>query len=216
MSEPTTHAAVPNAEVSSGSPVIRADSKLSLDALLSPHTTRETLDPHQDETPPETATEPVFREVALDDDSHFSTVPLTARQSTASMASNGAQSDEETSSLVDKERSRNEVVSIAASDSSTHALHRRSVSRERPDSITGNAPFILARLEGQKGQDEAGTPGKRFSMDGQVKLQEEFVRIQHDIKEEDETEAAAHALTIDWGMSTSMFPLDSFINDNIS
>lgn len=205
MSEPSKPTVEPNAEVSSGSPVIQADSKLSLDALLSPHPTKETLDPHPGETPPETATEPAFREVALDDDSHFSTVPLTARQSTASMGSNGAQSDEATFSPTGKESSRKEVVSIAASDSSTHALHRRSVSRERPESITGNAPFILARLEGQKGQDEAGTPGKRFSVDGQVKLQEEFVRIQHDIKEEDETEAAALALTIDWGMSTSMF-----------
>ncbi|KAF7973695.1 hypothetical protein HWV62_14364 [Athelia sp. TMB] len=194
MSTPTNLPEKSTAEGSSSPSV--TDSKLSLDALLSPPP-QESFIPHVDETPPETATEPAFKDVGLDDEERFSTVPLTARQSQASVASNGSQSPKSTSNEVEVESSRKAVVSMAASDSSTLALHRRSISPSRDrDSITGNAPFILARVE--KEQNEVGTPGKRVSVDGQLKLQEEFVRIQHDIKEEDETQAAAAALTIDW------------------
>lgn len=251
MSSTSIPSAELNVEIPAGSPVTQSEDKLSLDALLSPHPPKETLDFQPDETPPLTATEPAFNEVSLDDDrfstvpltarqthhlgesppetatepvieeeatvdhSHFSTVPLTARHSKASITSNEIQSEEPISIPVNTERGRKEVVSIAASDSSTLALHRRSTSRDRPESVTGNTPFILARLESQKEQDEVGTPGKRFSMDGQLKLQEEFMRVQHDIKEEDEIQAAALASTIDWGMSISMFLHIEITNNNI-
>lgn len=168
-----------------------------LDALLSPHPNA-TFVAEEAVPLPESDEESDGKEVVLDD-SHFSTVPLSARQSKASIASNASVIS--TATQVGRESGRKATVSLTASDSSTMALHRRSLSAssDRSESVNGNTPFILARLESQKEQEELGSKGHRVSVDGQQKLQEEFVRMQQDIKEEEE-ESAATAAAIDWGM----------------
>jgi len=143
-------------------------------------------------------------EVGMDDESDFSMVPLSARQSTTSIGSNT--SVKSTATKVGKEnRRRTTVLSLNPSDPSALAksLHKKSASASSDMSIATNTPFILARLESQKEQDEYGPKTHRASVDGQQKLQAEFVRMQSDIKEEDNENNSTNA-NIDWGMCHAM------------
>lgn len=182
-------------EVPDGSPLAGGP----LDSLLSPR--RSTFDHNAPSS--ESVAESELRDVGLGDDSDFSMVPLSARQSTASIGSNI--SIKSTATQVGKEkRRRTTVLSITPSDSSTLAnyLHKNSASTASDKSVIGNnTPFILARLESQKEQEEHSPIPHRASVDGQQKLQEEFVRMHNEIKEEEEEEERNTANTgIDWGM----------------
>jgi len=167
-----------------------------LDSLLSPRTT--TFDTHA--LSPEVVGESESREDGLDYESDFSMVPLSARQSTTSIGSNT--SIKSIATQVGKENKRmTTVLSMTPSESSTltRSLHTKSASASSDQSLTGNnTPFILARLESQKEQDEYGPKSHRASVDGQHKLQEEFVRVHNGIKEEDEESNIANT-RIDWG-----------------
>jgi hypothetical protein len=197
MGSTSNHTALPD----TGSASASENGSSPLDSLLSPH--KLAFDNH----PPlrESVAESELRDVGLDDESDFSMVPLSARQSTASIGSNT--SIKSTATQVGKEnRRRTTALSMSPSESSTLAksLHKKSESTSSDKSVTGNnTPFILARLESQKEQEEHDLKQHRASVDGQQKLQEEFVRMQNDIKEEDEENNVA-SKGIDWGMNHSI------------
>lgn len=71
--------------------------------------------------------------------------------------------------------------------------HRRSESNTTIRSIR-NIPFMLARLDAQKSEEDS-VAANRKSMDGQHKIQEEFVRLQKEKEEEDQQPVTG----IDWG-----------------
>jgi hypothetical protein len=188
------HSAAPD----TGSASALAGGSSPLDSLLSPRGSTFNRAPS-----PESVAE---SEAGLDDESNFSMVPLSARQSTASIGSNT--SIKSIATLAGKEnRRRTTVLSMTLSDSSTLAksLHKKSASTSSDLSVTGhNTPFILARLESQKEHDESVPKLHRTSVDGQQKLQEEFARMQHDIKEEEEDSNMVNTASIDWGMCHSI------------
>jgi hypothetical protein len=174
-----------------------------LDSLLSPRAA--TFDNYA--LTPKAVGESELREDVVDDESDFSMVPLSARQSTASIGSNV--SIESIATQVGKEKKRRTtVLSMTRSESSTLArsLHKKSASASSDQSVTGNnSPFILARLESQKEQEEYGLQPHRASVDGQHQLQEEFVRMQNEIQEVDEESNIANT-GIDWGVSIVNIP----------
>ena len=160
-------------------------------------------------------------EVRLDDDSEFSSVPLSAWESTASVESKGSHSSSkstathvaiekevghEKENVTGKEEHRKTSTSLVPSDTSTLAKlasHRKSASNSSIRSFVGNTPFILARIESQREQDEADSNAQRASIDGQQKLQEEFAKMQK-VKEEKASEVEAASGAIDWGMVYSI------------
>lgn len=162
---------------------------LPLDSLLSPHDSEKgefEVAPAISPGPRESETE--FNEVTLDDDPRFSTVPLTAYRNGTSGSSFELQ--------MGRRRSSSIIISENDSSSTKHSLHKKSLSESSV--LSGNnLPFILARLDAQKALDAHDPKSHRISVDGQLKLKEEFVRLQSGRLEE--VENAAHA-TIDWGM----------------
>lgn len=149
-----------------------------------------------------------LNEVRLEDDTSFSSVPLSARESTASVGSKGSHSSFKSTTThvgIEKEEHRNTSTSLVPSDTSTlvklASSHKKSASNSSTRSFVGNTPFILARIESQREQDEADLKAQRASIDGQQKLQEEFAKMQK-VKEEEEkaSEVEAGSGTIDWGM----------------
>ena len=179
-----------------GSPTPAASSGTSpLDSLLSPQGPSFPVHVIQRES----VTDSEFH--GLDDESDFSMVPLSARQSTATIASDNV-SIKSTSTQVGnaKEHKRRTTISLAPSEPLNPAkqvLHKKSPSGSSVKSLAGNTPFILARLENQREQDDLDPNTHRGSMDGQHRLQEEFVRMQNEIKEE-ENHVGNNA--IDWGV----------------
>jgi hypothetical protein len=116
-----------------------------------------------------------FRDVALDD------VPLTARpiKSTAVETS--------------EEYRRRSVDSVSSANFTTTDRQKKSASTSSVHSAS-NLPFILARLDIQKSHEENSPNPQRASVDGQLKLQEEFVRLQNEKEEEENAPGEA----IDW------------------
>jgi hypothetical protein len=180
---------------------VSAGGSSPLDSLLSPRAA--TFDNYV--LTPEAVRESEPREDVLDDESDFSMVPLSARQSTASIGSNT--SVKSIATQVGKgNRRRTTVLSMTPSESSTLArsLHKKSASASSDQSVTGNnSPFILARLESQKEQEEYGPQAHRASVDGQHKLHEEFVRMQNEIQDDDDESNIANT-GIDWGVCRSL------------
>jgi hypothetical protein len=159
-----------------------------LESLLSPlHNGFENQIPAR-----ESVTESEFNDVALDDESGFSLVALSARQSATNPGSTSHQADE---------GKRKSTSSIGPSDISKQ-LHKKSASNTTIRS-SRNLPSMLARLDIQNGDDES-VRLNRASVDGQHKLQEEFVRLQRE-KEEDEKHAVNGS--IDWGTLKSFILL---------
>ncbi|PSR71756.1 hypothetical protein PHLCEN_2v12360 [Hermanssonia centrifuga] len=145
-----------------------------LDSLLSPKGT-DTYFPIRESVATSDITE---------DDTRFSTVPLSARQSMETLHLS-----------VDAMTTVAEVEDSDIGDSLygseiVRMVHQNRVHKKTPSTSTivsaNNVPFILARLEG----DEVSN---RKSLDGQQKLQEEFTR-KHEVEGEAEPEAV-----VDWG-----------------
>lgn len=187
LAQPTTDTQSPSSE---SSPVSGTS---PLDSLLSPHDPSFSANTIQRES----VAESEFS--GLGDESDFSTVPLSARQSTSSIASDTSIKSTSTQVGNVKEDRRRATISVAPSESLIPAqkiLHKKSPSGSSVKSLAGNTPFILARLESQREYDGSDSTAHRGSVDGQHKLQEEFVRMQNEIKEE-ESHAGNNA--IDWG-----------------
>lgn len=183
------------AVAASTSPRAAEVASLPLDSLLSPQSTGFESLPAREST-----TELEFNDVVLDDEEQFSAVPLSARPNiTKSMSS---------SQIVENDEQRNTVSNGPPDFTYTveRNTHKKSASNSTIRSAR-NLPFILARLDIQKVQDETDPKAHRSSMDGQQKIHEEFVRLQ---KERQEAEENAINAAIDWGAFELMkVPLDS-------
>jgi hypothetical protein len=195
----TNHSAISNAGFASAS----SPAGSPLDSLLSPRGSK--FDDHASSAEAVAGSE--LGEVGLDDESDFSMVPLSARQSTVSIGSNTSIKSIATQLGKDSRR-RTTILSTTPLELSslTNSLHKKSASVSSERSMMGNStPFILARLESQKGQEEYGPISHRASVDGQQKLQEEFVRVQNEIREEGQEDDDNTAHTgIDWGVCCSI------------
>ena len=139
---------------------------------------------------------------ATDDDTGFSTVALSARQSLDVMNSRLSLSSN-ASDLAKDDRRR--TVALDSSDVATlvnpeeNRHHKKSASTSTILSAN-NIPFLLSRLDLQKAQEEDDSESHRMSKDGQQKLQEEFNRMQNDVQTED---VAPVEDSIDWGLRLS-------------
>lgn len=136
----------------------------------------------------ESATDSEFNEVALDDETSFSPVVLTSRQSQAPSMS----------ALVQKESNeRPKSVSSIAPLTNGRSGHKKTASTLTIRSSI-NLPFLMARLDPQA-SDPKSPSANRGSVDGQLKLQEEFARL-HKEKEQEEHDNTANGVSgaIDW------------------
>jgi hypothetical protein len=121
-----------------------------------------------------------FNDIPLDD-VPFSAVPLTARPL-------------QRPSFDRSEDRRRSVDSISSNPGVIKTdPHQRPSSTSSVRSAT-NLPFMLARLDIKKSQEENSPVVQRLSVDGHLKLQEEFVRLQN----EEEEKLKSHE-AIDWG-----------------
>ncbi|KAN0091151.1 Rab-GTPase-TBC domain containing protein [Tylopilus felleus] len=150
----------------------------SLDSLLSPKgTTPGSL------SPLDSVAESDYNfDITLEDDSRFSTVPLSERASVVDQAA--------------AKLERRSTISSAPSKALAtlrHFAHRRSTSSVTTSDISGGN--ILARLGIQKAHDEHDLDGLRAAGGGQQKLHEEFLRLHN----ERQTEATPdEEASIDW------------------
>jgi hypothetical protein len=154
-----------------------------LDLLLSPVAQRPTF-PTFDEPVPARESQSDFNDVALDD-GPFTAIPATARPS---------QKDANDKAEELRRRSVDSVSSLQFTSPQTDR-QKKSASTTSIRSAS-NLPFILARLDIQKAQEEGSPNPQRASVDGQIKLQEEFARLQNEQLEEDEK--ATNGEAIDW------------------
>lgn len=154
-----------------------------LEALRSPKAATQFV-----EKPPgrESIAESDFNDIALDDDSTFSPIPLTDQSFAA------GSSDERP------------LLPELMFNPSSQLSHKKSASTTTIRS-SKNIPFLLARLEVP---DESGRSQPRGSVDGQQKLQEEFARLH---KEEEETGDNVASSAIDWGASSDRSVLCPFV-----
>lgn len=155
----------------------------SLDSLLSPKDPTLTPLSSSDSVP-----ESDYNDITLEDDSRFSTVPLSERASVSSDVSHAAAKLE-----------RRTTISSAPSKALAtlrQFAHKRSVSSVTADEIS--AGNVFARLGIQKAHEENDLGVLRAAGDGQQKLHEEFVRLHNERRAE-----AAHddEASIDWGQS---------------
>jgi hypothetical protein len=160
-----------------------------LDLLLSPPPKTTVNFPGFDDQPPVRDSQASFNDVSLDDVAPTA-VPVTARPTQRV----GAEKAEEY-----RRRSVDSIKSVDLRES-------RSDRQDRPVSTSSvrsasNLPFILARLDLQKSQDESSPNPQRASVDGQLKLQEEFARLQNEKHDEEERTSSE---SIDWGTLISV------------
>ncbi|KAH0827877.1 hypothetical protein J3R83DRAFT_3504 [Lanmaoa asiatica] len=153
----------------------------SLDSLLSPK--GPALTPL---SPSDYVAESDYNDVTLEDDSHFSTVPLSERASISSDVGQAAAAKLERRTTISSAPSK-------AIASLRQFVHKRSASSITADEISGGN--ILARLGIQKAHEENDLDVLRAAGDGQQKLHEEFLRIHNERRAE-----AAHSeeASIDW------------------
>ncbi|KAK0461083.1 rab-GTPase-TBC domain-containing protein [Desarmillaria tabescens] len=148
----------------------------SLDSLLSPKA--QTFDVNIRES----VAESDFNDVVLEDDSRFSTVALSSRRSSSSAGSSVH--------TLDSPRPHSNSSTLESSfEAPKKPSHKKSASTTTIRS-NHNLTFLLAKLE------EDST--KRGSIDGQIKLQEGFVRLQKEKGDQTETENSNDAEVIDW------------------
>ncbi|KAK0212657.1 rab-GTPase-TBC domain-containing protein [Desarmillaria ectypa] len=147
----------------------------SLDSLLSPKAQAFNVN----QTIRESVVESDFNDVALEDDSRFSTVALSSRRSSSS-----AGSSEHSLRL-----RRNSFTLASSFEVPMKSSHKKSASTTTIRS-NHNLTLLLAKLE------EDST--KRGSVDGQIKLQEGFARLQKEKEDQTETENSNDAEFIDW------------------
>lgn len=162
----------------------------SLDSLLSPKDPTLALS-----SPSDSAAESDYNDITLEDDSRFSTVPLSERASISSGVSQAAARLER----------RTTISSVPSKALATlrQFTHKKSVSNVTADEISGGN--ILARLGIQKAQEENDLDALRATGGGQQKLHEEFLRLHNERRAE-----AAHnkEAFIDWGQS-KLWPANS-------
>lgn len=173
------------------------DSASPLDSLLSPK--GPTPSPL---SPSDSVAEAEYNDVTLEDDSRFSTVPLSERASIASDVGQAAAKLE-----------RRTTISSAPSKaiaSLRQFVHKRSVSSVTADEISGGN--ILARLGVQKEHEENDLDMLRTAGDGQQKLHEEFLRLHNERRAEASHDEEA---SIDWGQSGLQLRLTLFANHDI-
>lgn len=159
----------------------------ALEDLLSP-TTKETPDVEKQE-------DDVAEAEAVDDDTRFSNVPLSAdangthtRESTSTSSVAGRRS----TLSFDKNGSPPSIVRKNMHKKSASSYTVGSSGRES----AGNLPFLLHRLDLQKVQEN--TNGQRKSLDGQQRIQDELARLQNGLPTIDAEANDENA--IDWGM----------------
>ena len=163
-------------------PTQDSSSSATLDSLLSP-------------TEPDTRF-PLRQSVAetdvTDDDTRFSTVPLSARQSLDTVQISEDDADTPTGEGGSEEQDRratldgSELIRLVH----TNRIHKKTASTSTIVSAN-NVPFILARLEGDEDT-------RRTSIGGQEKLKEEFDR-KHD------SQSSIEAELVDWSSSFFFF-----------
>lgn len=153
----------------------------SLDSLLSPKGSA--LTPL---SPSDSFTESDYNDVTLEDDSRFSTVPLSERASISSDVGQAAARLERRTTI--------SSTSFKALQSLRQFAHKRSASSVTADEISGSN--ILARLGIQKVHEENDLDMLRAAGDGQQKLHEEFLRLHNERRA---SEAAQDKE--DWGQS---------------
>lgn len=139
-------------------------------------------------SPSDSVPESDYNDVTLEDDSRFSTVPLSERASVSSDVGQAAARLE-----------RRTTISSAPSKALAtlrQFAHKRSVSSVTAEEISGGN--ILARLGIQKAHEENDLVVLRATGDGQQKLHEEFLRLHDERRAE-----VAHddEASIDWGQS---------------
>lgn len=164
---------------------LTAPSTVPLDSLFSPQVS------NFREPVRESVTESEFNEVALDDDSAFSAVTLTSRQSQAPSLQ----------TLVEREMNgRPKSVSSLSSMTKSRPGHKKTASTTTIRS-SNNLPFLMARLDMQNA-DQKSPAATRGSVDGHLKLQEEFARLhkENEVEEKEEVTNGVHG-AIDWGRS---------------
>lgn len=161
----------------------------ALDALLSP-TDSETRFPTR---------ESIAASDVTDDDTRFSMVPLSARQSME--PSDSRVSIGSASSPRETDERRNTVLldntaldSLIIGQPSFHS-HKKTTSLSTILSAS-HVPYLLSQLDVQGDDDgEFDEAARRRSLDGQYKLQEEFSRVQ---SEKEVKEQSSEDASIDW------------------
>ncbi|THH30433.1 hypothetical protein EUX98_g3757 [Antrodiella citrinella] len=163
-----------------------------LDALLSPSSP----DAHFE------ARQSVAASDITDDDGRFSTVLLSARQSLDpdNLSLNGSIDPSSSSTLAEDEPEhdgkRNTLSTLEGSELirmvHMNRQHKKTASTSTIVSAS-NVPFLLARLDVQNDEEEGG--GKRRSLDGQQKLQEDFNRMHQEIEPQENSRPVEN---IDW------------------
>ena len=159
------------------------DAASSLESLLSPKDPSLALLSPSDSVP-----ESDYNDITLEDDSRFSTVPLSERASISSDVGQAAARLE-----------RRTTISSAPSKALAtlrQFAHRRSASSVTAEEISGGN--ILVRLGIQKAHEENDLDVLRVAGDGQQKLHEEFLRLHDERRAEAAHDAEA---SIDWGQS---------------
>ena len=129
-----------------------------------------------------------FNDIALDDDSYFP-VPLTAQPG---MPDSYPQQPPDEDDITAASRSRVPSLSLTLQDLRLSKSHRKTVSTTTIRSThESNGPSLITRLDFQEHNGMVA----RASVDGQMKLQEEFARLQEmETKDHSQTESS-----IDWG-----------------
>lgn len=132
-----------------------------------------------------------FNDIALDDDTYFP-VPLTAQPG---MPDSYSQQPPDEDDISAASRSRVPSLSLTLQDlrlSIPSKSHRKTVSTTTIRSTReSNGPSLVTRLDLQEHNGKVA----RASVDGQMKLQEEFARLQEmETKDHNQTESS-----IDWG-----------------
>lgn len=143
----------------------------ALDSLLSPK------DPGQAPLPLRDSIAGSDYNVVLEDDSRFSTIPLSESSDRASVISLKSEIVEDPANRLER-RTTISAQSNARAVGQRHLAHKKSVSSVTPSDLTkGN---ILARLGPQKAFDENDVDALRVAGGGQQKLHEEFVRLHNE------------------------------------
>lgn len=143
----------------------------ALDSLLSPK------EPGQAPLPLRDSIAGSDYNVVLEDDSRFSTIPLSESSDRASVISLKSGIVEDPSNRLER-RTTISAQSNARTVGQRHLAHKKSVSSVTPSDVTkGN---ILARLGPQKAFDENDVDALRVAGGGQQKLHEEFVRLHNE------------------------------------
>ncbi|KAI6134582.1 rab-GTPase-TBC domain-containing protein [Pisolithus croceorrhizus] len=158
----------------------------ALDSLLSPK------DPGQAPLPPRDSIAGSDYSVVLEDDTRFSTIPLSESSDRASVISLKSVIVEDPASRLER-RTTISAQSNAKAVGQRHLSHKKSVSNATPSDVTREN--VLARLGPPKAFDEIDLDALRVAGGGQQKLREEFVRLHNERRAE---AARNEEGSIDW------------------